>query len=184
MNLIAAVDRNWAIGKGSDLLVDIPEDKKFFREETLGKVVVMGRRTFESLPAGSLDFRTNIVLTKDRKFAPKDVCVCHCVDEVLEMVSVYDTKDVYIIGGQSVYEQFAGLCDTAHITKVDYAYDADESDEKRPREDGGHVWHVHQVFRDSDDDRDFGIWADVDLDATQEEGAVVFANYRVGFVDD
>ncbi len=126
MNLIAAVDRNWAIGKGSDLLVDIPEDKKFFREETLGKVVVMGRRTFESLPAGSLDFRTNIVLTKDRKFAPKDVCVCHCVDEVLEMVSVYDTKDVYIIGGQSVYEQFASLCDTAHITKVDYAYDADK----------------------------------------------------------
>jgi len=63
-------------------------------------------------------------------------------------------------------------------------YTIDESDEKRPREDGGHVWHVHQVFRDSDDDRDFGIWADVDLDATQEEGAVVFANYRVGFVDD
>ena len=126
MNLIAAVDRNWAIGKGRDLLVDIPEDKKFFREETLGKVVVMGRKTFESLPAGALDFRTNIVLTKDRKFAPKDVCVCHCVDEVLEMVSVYDTKDVYIIGGQSVYEQFAGLCDTAHITKVDYAYDADK----------------------------------------------------------
>lgn len=126
MNLIAAVDRNWAIGKGRDLLVDIPEDKKFFRKETLGKVVVMGRKTFESLPAGALDFRTNIVLTKDRKFAPKDVCVCHCVDEVLEMVSVYDTKDVYIIGGQSVYEQFAGLCDTAHITKVDYAYDADK----------------------------------------------------------
>ena len=63
-------------------------------------------------------------------------------------------------------------------------YTIDESDERRAREDGGHVWHVHQVFRDSDDDRDFGIWADVDLDATQEEGAVVFSNYRVGFVDD
>ena len=63
-------------------------------------------------------------------------------------------------------------------------YEIDESDEKRAREDGGHVWHVHQVFRDSDDDRDFGIWADVDLDATQEEGAVVFSKYRVGFVDD
>lgn len=63
-------------------------------------------------------------------------------------------------------------------------YSIDESDERRAREDGGHVWHVHQVFRDSDDDRDFGIWADVDLGATQEEGAVVFSNYRVGFVDD
>lgn len=58
-------------------------------------------------------------------------------------------------------------------------YSIDESDER-----GAHVWHVHQVFRDSDDDRDFGIWGDVDLDATQDEGAVVFSSYRVGFVDD
>lgn len=63
-------------------------------------------------------------------------------------------------------------------------YSIDEKDERVPREEGGHVWHVHQVFRDSDDDRDFGIWADVDLDATQEEGAVVFTHYRAGFVDD
>ena len=58
-------------------------------------------------------------------------------------------------------------------------YTIDESGER-----SAHVWHVHQVFRDSDDDRDFGIWADVDLDATQDEGAVVFSGYRVGFVDD
>lgn len=58
-------------------------------------------------------------------------------------------------------------------------YTIDESDEKTSR-----VWHVHQIFRDSDDDRDFGIWGDVDLDATQDEGAVVFSSYRVGFVDD
>ena len=58
-------------------------------------------------------------------------------------------------------------------------YTIDEKDER-----SGHVWHVHQVFRDSDDDRDFGIWGDVDLDATQDEGAVVFSSYRVGFVDD
>ena len=56
--------------------------------------------------------------------------------------------------------------------------DIDEKDEKTD-----HVWHVHQVFRDSDDDHDFGIWGDVDLDATQDEGAVVFKAYRVGFVD-
>ena len=55
----------------------------------------------------------------------------------------------------------------------------DEKDEKT-----AHVWHVHQIFRDSDDDRDFGIWGDVDLDATQEEGSVVFSHYRVGFIDD
>ncbi len=58
-------------------------------------------------------------------------------------------------------------------------FSIDEKDEK-----AAHVWHVHQIFRDSDDDRDFGIWGDVDLDATQDEGAVVFSSYRVGFVDD
>ena len=58
-------------------------------------------------------------------------------------------------------------------------FSIDEKDEK-----SAHVWHVHQVFRDSDDERDFGIWGDVDLDATQDEGAVVFTAYRVGFVDD
>ena len=58
-------------------------------------------------------------------------------------------------------------------------FSIDEKDEK-----SAHVWHVHQAFRDSDDDRDFGIWGDVDLDATQDEGAVVFSAYRVGFVDD
>ncbi|HIZ18296.1 MAG TPA: DUF3516 domain-containing protein [Candidatus Olsenella stercoravium] len=58
-------------------------------------------------------------------------------------------------------------------------FSIDERDEK-----SAHVWHVHQVFHDSDDDRDFGIWGDVDLDATQDEGAVVFSAYRVGFVDD
>ena len=58
-------------------------------------------------------------------------------------------------------------------------FSIDEKDEK-----SAHVWHVHQVFRDSDDERDFGIWGDVDLDATQDEGAVVFSAYRVGFVDD
>ena len=58
-------------------------------------------------------------------------------------------------------------------------FSIDETDER-----SAHVWHVHQVFRDSDDERDFGIWGDVDLDATQDEGAVVFSSYRVGFVDD
>ena len=55
----------------------------------------------------------------------------------------------------------------------------DDRDEKT-----GHVWHVHQVFLDSDDDRDFGIMADVDLDATQEQSEAVFENYRVGFIEE
>ena len=60
----------------------------------------------------------------------------------------------------------------------------DESDELKPATEGGHVWHVHQIFHDSDGDHDFGIMADVDLDATQEESEAVFKNYRVGFIEE
>ena len=63
-------------------------------------------------------------------------------------------------------------------------FSVDESDELKPAAEGGHVWHVHQIFSDEDGDRDFGIMADLDLDATAEEGEAVFANYRVGFIEE
>ena len=126
MNLIAAVDRNWAIGKAGRELVNIPEDKKFFREETTGKVIVMGRKTFESLPgAMALAGRINIVLSENPGFAPKNTIVCRSFEETKEELAKYPTEDIYIIGGGSIYKQFLSLCDTAHITKVDYKYDAD-----------------------------------------------------------
>lgn len=126
MNIIALADKNWGIGNNGRLLVDIPEDKKLFREETYGKVVVMGRKTYESLPnQSSLEGRKNIVLTHNTAYNAKDALVCHSVDEVLEELKAYDTKDVYIIGGGQIYEQFLPYCDTAHITRVDYSYEAD-----------------------------------------------------------
>lgn len=126
MNLIVAVDKNWAIGKNGTLLVNIPEDMKLFREETTGKVVVMGRKTFDSLPNNSaLINRTNIVLTSDRSFSNKDCLVAHDIPSLLEMLKEYDTKDVYIIGGGQVYKEMLPYCDTAHITKIDYKYEAD-----------------------------------------------------------
>ena len=76
MNLIAAVDKNWAIGLGNKLLVSIPQDMKFFRETTKGKVVAMGRKTLESFPGGQpLKNRVNIVLTTDRDYKTKGI-VC------------------------------------------------------------------------------------------------------------
>ena len=126
MNIIAAVDKKLGIGKNGGLLVSIPEDMKLFREETVGKVVVMGRKTFESLPQGlPLVERTNIVLTTSEDFKHDNVYVCHSVDEVLNKVKEYPTDDVYVIGGASVYEQMLPYCDTIHLTKIDYTYDAD-----------------------------------------------------------
>ena len=76
MKMIAAVDRNWSIGKDGNLLVRIPEDQKFFKRMTLGKTVVMGRKTLDSLPGGrALKDRANIVLTRNPDFAREnDFC--------------------------------------------------------------------------------------------------------------
>ena len=82
MNLIAAVDKNWAIGLGGKLLVSIPEDQRLFREETIGKVVVMGRKTLESLPGGQpLHGRTTIVLTRNPDYQVKGAVVCRSLEE-------------------------------------------------------------------------------------------------------
>lgn len=143
MNLIAAVDKKWAIGKNGNLLVSIPEDMKLFREETIGKVIVMGRKTFESLPEKrALHDRVNIVITKDMTYEKRDVIVVHSIDEALEELKKYSTDDVYIIGGASVYEQFLPYCDTAHITKVDYAYDADTYFPNLDKDDN---WKITEV---------------------------------------
>ena len=126
MNLIANVDINWAIGKNNQLLVKIPADMKFFRETTTGKVVVMGRKTLESFPNGQpLKNRTNIVLTHDRSYQVKDAIVVYSMDELHEELKKYPSEDIYIIGGEIIYRQLVDECDVAHITMVDYAYDAD-----------------------------------------------------------
>lgn len=126
MNLIAAVDENWAIGKNNQLLVRIPADQKFFREMTTGGVVVMGRKTLESFPNGQpLKNRTNIVLTHNKDYAVKDAVVVHSMDELHEELKKYDSDDVFVIGGEKIYEQLLDECDVAHITKIDFAYDAD-----------------------------------------------------------
>ena len=126
MKVIAAVDENWAIGKNNQLLVRIPADQKFFREMTTGRVVVMGRKTLESFPNGQpLKNRTNIVLTHNKDYAVKDAVVVHSMDELHEELKKYDSDDVFVIGGEKIYEQLLDECDVAHITKIDFAYDAD-----------------------------------------------------------
>ena len=126
MNIIAAVDNNWAIGKNNQLLVQIPMDQKFFREVTEGKVVVMGRKTLEGFPNGlPLSNRTNIVLTHSPTFKVKNAIIVHSLDELHRELEKYNSEDVYVVGGESVYEQLLDECDVAHITKINYAYDAD-----------------------------------------------------------
>ena len=126
MKAIAAVDKNWAIGNKNRLLTSIPADRKFFREKTNGHVVVMGRKTLESFPNGlPLKNRTNIVLTANRSYQVKDAVIVHTQEELLEELKNYDSEDIYIIGGESIYRMMIPYCDTAYITKIDHAYEAD-----------------------------------------------------------
>ena len=126
MNIIVAADKNWAIGKDNKLLVSIPADMKMFRQETTGKVVVMGRKTLESFPNGlPLKNRVNIVLTANRSYKVKDAIIVHTKEELLEELKKYDSNELYVIGGGSIYEMLIPYCDTAYITKIDHAYAAD-----------------------------------------------------------
>ncbi len=126
MNIIVAVDSNWAIGKNNQLLVSIPADMKMFRQETTGKVVVMGTKTLESFPNGlPLKNRTNIVLTGNKNYKVNGATVVHTVDELLEEVKKYPSDQVYCIGGDSVYKLLLPYCDTAHVTRINFAYEAD-----------------------------------------------------------
>lgn len=143
MNLIAAVDRNWAIGYKNELLVRIPEDQKWFRETTTGKAVIMGRKTLESFPNKSpLKNRLNVVITSDMNYSVPGAVVVHSIDEAVEAVGDYADDDVYVIGGESIYRQMLPLCSTAHITKVDYAYQADAHFPDLDKEDG---WKITET---------------------------------------
>ncbi len=126
MNLIVAVDENWGIGKNNKLLVSIPSDMKFFRSETNGKVVVMGRKTLESFPYGlPLKNRTNIVLTGDPDYRVKDAVIVHDIPALLEELKKYPDDQIYVIGGGKVYRELLPYCDVAHVTKINFSFEAD-----------------------------------------------------------
>ena len=127
MKAIVAVDLNWGIGCKGKLLQSIPEDMKFFKEKTIGNVVVMGRETFESLPGKNpLKDRVNIVLTRSESFNDDRLIICNSIDEVLNELQKYENDKIFIIGGESVYKQFLSYCDELYITKLYNRYKADK----------------------------------------------------------
>lgn len=126
MNIIAAVSSNWGIGKDNKLLFNIPEDMKFFREMTMNKVVVMGRKTLESFPNKKpLPKRINIVLSRNKDYAPEGVTVCHTPEELLREIKKYNSEDVFIIGGEQIYRLMLPFCRKAYITNVNSEKEAD-----------------------------------------------------------
>lgn len=126
MNLIVAVDKNWAIGYQNKLLVSIPADMRFFRDETSGKVVILGKKTLETFPGGNpLKNRLNIIVSRQKNLKVPDAVVVNSIEEALEAAKDYKSEDIYVIGGATIYEQMLPYCDVAHVTKIDYSYHAD-----------------------------------------------------------
>lgn len=119
MHLIVVVDQNWGIGKENDLLFYIKPDKQFFRANTLGKAVIMGRKTLQSLPGGKpFAGRDNIVLTRNPAFAAEGAVVCHDMAQLRAALAPYAPDDVFVTGGAEVYAQLLDYCSDALVTKV------------------------------------------------------------------
>ena len=138
----------------------IPGDHRMFRQETLDKVIVYGRKTLETFPmAQPLDRRINIVLSTNPSYKVKNATVVHSIEELLGELRSYPSEDVYIIGGESIYRQMLPYCDTAHITKIDYAYEADA------------------YFPNLDEDPDWEVTADSD-EQTYFDIAYTFVRYE------
>lgn len=134
VSLIAAIGQNNELGKGNDLLWHLPADMKYFRDTTRGHTVIMGRKTFESLPTGPLPNRRNIVITRDTNYEKDGIEVVHSLNEALLLVSreqgskfeeVDDEIEVFVIGGGQIYAEAMVKANRLYITHVEASLDAD-----------------------------------------------------------
>lgn len=123
LSIIAAVGKNYEIGKNNDLVFHFKEDMKFFREMTKGKTVIMGRKCFESMP-GLLPNRKSIIITRSNDYKVDGAIIMHSIDEVLNYLN-NTNEDAFVIGGAKIYEEFMQHSDNMYLTFIDKAADAD-----------------------------------------------------------
>jgi dihydrofolate reductase len=125
MNIIVNVAKDWGIGCGNQLLFNIPADMKYFKEKTTGGVVVMGENTYHSLPKRPLPNRVNIVLSLDPDFTAEGVSICHSLAEFFAESKKYADDQIFVIGGQAIYNLLLPYCRYAYITRVEAIAKAD-----------------------------------------------------------
>ena len=122
VTLIAAIDENSVLGKDNKLIWHLPEDLKRFKRLTTGHAIIMGRKTFESLPK-ALPNRHNIVVTRNQNYSKEGVTVCHSLEAAIECAKNDDQP--FVIGGGQVYEQAIELADVIELTKIHAQFEGD-----------------------------------------------------------
>ena len=143
--MIVAMAENRAIGKNNELLWHLPKDFQHFKSVTMGKPILMGRKTFESI-GKALPGRKNIVITRDNNFTAEGIVIVHSITAALEATEEFD--DVMVIGGASFYEQMLPVTETLYLTVVHQDVEADAFFPEIKAED----WEVvEQVKHEADE---------------------------------
>ncbi len=125
MNLIVAVTKDYAIGKDGKLLFSLPSDLAYFKQTTMGKVVVFGERTYLSLPKRPLAGRTNIVLSDNPNFSADGAIVVHDIAALFRQIDRFAEDEVFVCGGASIYNLLMPYCKFAYVTTIDKVVPAD-----------------------------------------------------------
>lgn len=142
MKAVLAVDQNWGIGYKGDLLFKIPEDMKFFKEKTIGKIIIMGRGTFDSLPGKRpLKDRVNIVLSRNISFEEDGVIICNSKEKLFQEIKKFNKEDIYVIGGEEICRLLLPFCSEAYITKIESKFEADRHMENL---DDNEQWYLQE----------------------------------------
>lgn len=150
MNCIVAVDQNWGIGKDNDLLVHLPGDLKYYKEKTINKVIVIGRKTLESFPGSKpLPKRINLVLTQNPEYKNDACTVCCGLDNLESEMKKYKDEDIYISGGEMIYELFAKKCENVYVTKIFDAFDAEKHFPNMDEDENYHITWKSEIFEEN-----------------------------------
>lgn len=120
LSIIAAYDRNQLIGNEDNLPWSLPKDLAYFKEKTIGKVVIQGRKTFESFKK-PLTNRTNVILTSNPNYKAEDCYVYNSVKDILNKYS--NLEEVFVIGGSQIYKEFLPYTDRLYVTEIDYEFE-------------------------------------------------------------
>ncbi|AZV43977.1 dihydrofolate reductase [Peribacillus asahii] len=123
ISLIVAMDQNWVIGKDNQLPWYLPADLQYFKKVTMGKPIIMGRKTFESI-GRVLPGRENIIVTRNQSYTNSDCTILHTIDEIKQYADQSE-QEVFVIGGAEIFKEILPVTDRIYITEIEASFEGD-----------------------------------------------------------